>query len=162
MSGLDCTGAPEKAAADVVARSEEFGGMTQPSNEAGTSNTGAADEDAARKRTERLLVFVVSFLGLLIVAGITAVVLRIIYLSSTSPAQRELSQAEEPMVPQIGVPTPDRLDLPAGAVVKSVSVGGDRLAVHYEAPGGAGIAIVDLATGSLLRQVEIVPSGTGR
>jgi hypothetical protein len=136
--------------------------MTLPSNETGTSNAGATDEDAARKRTERLLVFIVSFLGLLLVAGITAVVLRIIYLSSTSPAQRELSQAEESTVPQVGVPRPDRLDLPAGAVVKSVSVGGDRLAVHYEAPGGAGIAVVDLTTGSVLRRLDVVPSGAGR
>jgi flagellar basal body-associated protein FliL len=51
--------------------------MTQPSRD---TELDEADEAAARKRTERLLVFIVSFLGLLIVAGITAVVLRIIYL----------------------------------------------------------------------------------
>jgi hypothetical protein len=133
--------------------------MTQPSSDTENATPG---EDVTRKRTERLLVFIVSFLGLLIVAGITAVVLRIIYLSSTSPAQRELSQVEGSAAPAAGLPSPDRLDLPAGAVVKSVSLDGDRLAVHYEAPSGAGIAVLDLATGAVVRRLDVAPAGAGR
>ena len=119
--------------------------------------TQQATEAAARKRTERTLVFIVVFLGLLIVAGIVAVVLRIIYLSSQPAAQQAAlaaSAAEES-------PEPARLALPAGAVVRSVSLAGDRLAVHYEAPSGAGIAVVDVASGAVLRRVDVVPGGTG-
>lgn len=118
----------------------------------------AVDEAGARKVKERVLIFVVAFLGLLIIGGLAAVVGRIIYLSSAPPVQ-----------PAVEVPPPsgastaaEHLDLPAGAVVKSVSVSGDRLAVHYEAPNGAGIAVIDLASGAVLRRVEVVPGGTAR
>lgn len=118
----------------------------------------ASGADPARQGKERVLVFIVVFLGLLIVAGITAVILRIIYLSSGAPAQRTMT--ETPGAAAVAVPGEDaasRLALPAGAVVKSVSVGGDRLAVHYEAVGGAGIAVLDLASGAIVRRVEVVP-----
>jgi len=119
----------------------------------------SASEAGARKRTERLLVFVVSFLGLLILAGITAVVLRIIYLSSNpEPAAGPSEPAGKAAVTGAAA-AQDRLDLPPGAVVKSVSIDGDRLAVHYEAPDGAGIAVVDLATGAVIRRIGVVPGG---
>jgi hypothetical protein len=118
-------------------------------------SASAQTRDASpRDLKVRALIFIVSFLGLLIVAGLVAVILRIIYLSSTPSAQRATTDAAE--APSAA----DRLDLPAGAVVKSMSVGGDRLAVHYDAPGGGGIAILDLATGTVLRRVDIVPGGT--
>jgi len=117
------------------------------------SASGQARDASARDLKVRALIFIVSFLGLLIVAGIVAVILRIIYLSSAPSAQRVTADAT-------GTPSAvDRLDLPAGAVVKSMSIGGDRLAVHYDAPGGGGIAILDLATGTVLRRVSIVPGG---
>ncbi len=118
-------------------------------------SASAQTRDASpRDLKVRALIFIVSFLGLLIVAGLVAVILRIIYLSSTPSAQRATTDAAE--APSAA----DRLDLPAGAVVKSMSVGVDRLAVHYDAPGGGGIAILDLATGTVLRRVDIVPGGT--
>lgn len=112
-------------------------------------------EDAVRKAKERLLVFIVVFLGLLIVAGIVAVVLRIIYLSSAGPAQPAASEAIHGAAPGAA----ERLALPPGASVKSVSVSGDRLAVHYEGPSGTGIAVLDLAGGTVLRRFEIAPEG---
>jgi hypothetical protein len=105
--------------------------------------------DAARNMKERVLIFIVVFLGFLIVAALGAVLVKIIYLSSEPLAQRAASKAAG---------TKDRLDLPAGAVVKSISVSGDRLAVHYEAPSGAGISVLNLATGAVLREVEVVPA----
>lgn len=108
-------------------------------------------EAAARQRKERLLIFVVAFLGLLIVAGITAVVLRIIYLSSTGGAQRAEVQAGH--ATQVA---PGQLALPAGASVKSIALNGDRLAVHYEGPAGVGIAVFDLASGGVERTVDVV------
>ena len=114
-----------------------------------------ASEAAARKRTERTLVFIVVFLGLLIVAGIVAVVLRIIYLSSQPAVQQALPAAGAEAAGEAV-----RLALPAGAVVKSVSLGGDRMAVHYEAPGGTGIAVVDVTSGAVVRRVDVVPGGS--
>lgn len=121
---------------------------------AGPAASRAAADAAARKRTERTLIFIVVFLGLLMVAGIVAVVLRVIYLSS-QPATQQVSAAAGSEASAEGV----SLALPAGAVVKSVSLAGDRMAVHYEAPGGAGIAVVDLATGAVVRRVKVVPGG---
>lgn len=132
--------------------------MTELSKEPAHDPADPAREAELRKTKERVLVFIVAFLGLLIVAGITAVVLRIIYLSSTGPAQH----ASPPEAGAAAVAAPaavDRLDLPAGAVVKSTSVGGDRLAVHYESPTETGIAVVDLATGAVVRRVTVVPEG---
>lgn len=111
-------------------------------------------EDTARKAKERLLVFIVVFLGLLIVAGIVAVIMRIIYLSSTAPAQRASPAAA---AGADATAAAERLALPPGAAVKSVSVAGDRLAVHYEGPAGSGIAVIDLADGAVLRRFEAVP-----
>lgn len=120
-----------------------------------TSTHEAAPESpeaaAARKRKERVLLFIVVFLGLLIVASLVAMVLRVIYLSRTGPAQ----PASQP-VPVAEATVADRLALPAGAIVKTVSASDDRLAVHYEGPDGAGIAVVDLASGVVVRRLEIV------
>lgn len=107
-----------------------------------------------------MLVFIVAFLGLLILAGLAAVIVKIIYLSSAPPAQlaKQAAVGNAASVALAG----DRLDLPAGAVVKSVSIGGDRLAVHYEAPDGAGIAVVDIASGAVLRRLDEAPGGAAR
>jgi hypothetical protein len=47
------------------------------------------------------------------------------------------------------------LQLPAGAQVRSISLSGDRLAVHYEAQGSEGVAVIDLATGQPVASVGI-------
>lgn len=116
---------------------------------------------SARAVKERVLVFIVGFLGLLILAGLAAVIVKIIYLSSAPPAQPAKQAAAGEAGAAVAL-AGDRLDLPAGAVVKSVSVGGDRLAVHYEGPSGAGIAVVDIATGAVLRRLDVVPGGAAR
>ena len=47
------------------------------------------------------------------------------------------------------------LQLPAGAQVRSISLSGDRLAVHYEAGELEGVAVIDLATGQPVASVGI-------
>lgn len=125
----------------------------------------AADraEAAARNRKERVLVFIVAFLGLLIVAGIAAVVLRIIYLSAnpaanpTAPPGLQQGSVEIGPRTQRGAMDAAQLALPEGATVKSLSLSGDRLAVHYEAGGKDAIAILDVASGAVLRRYDVVP-----
>ncbi len=54
-----------------------------------------------------------------------------------------------------------KLGLPAGAQVRAVSLSGNRLAVHYDAGGAEGIAVLDLQTGATITTVAIerAPSG---
>lgn len=126
--------------------------MSEPSP---APHAGDRVEAAARNRKERVLVFIVAFLGLLIVAGIAAVVLRIIYLSA-NPQPQQGSVEIGPRT-QLGAVDAAQLSLPQGAVVKSLSLSGDRLAVHYETGGKDAIAILDLASGAVLRRYDVVP-----
>lgn len=50
-----------------------------------------------------------------------------------------------------------RLALPEGSHIRSMTLSGDRLVVHYESARGAAIAVLDLATGKVESRVEIVP-----
>ena len=93
-------------------------------------------------------------LGLLLVAGLATVVGRIIYLASVAPAQPE-SAGGGALSPALS------LALPAGAVVRSMSLSGDRLAVHYEAAGAEGIAVLDLRTGRRLASIGIARGASG-
>jgi hypothetical protein len=118
-------------------------------------HAGDRSEAAARNRKERVLVFIVAFLGLLIVAGIAAVVLRIIYLSANP--QPQPGSVETGPRSQLGAVEAGSLSLPQGAVVKSLSLSGDRLAVHYESGGKAAIAILDVSSGAVLRRYDVMP-----
>ena len=97
------------------------------------------------------------------VAGIAAVVLRIIYLSAnpaanpTAPPGLQQGSVEIGPRTQLGAMDAAQLALPEGATVKSLSLSGDRLAVHYEAGGKDAIAILDVASGAVLRRYDVVP-----
>jgi phage shock protein PspC (stress-responsive transcriptional regulator) len=94
---------------------------------------------------ERNLKIAVIAMGVLIVLGVLTVIGRIIYLASR-PAGQVTTLAASP-----------RLALPAAASVRSVALSGDRLVVHYDAPTGSGISVLDLASGRVLTRVELVP-----
>ena len=106
-----------------------------------------AQPTSADARLQRNLKMVVFGLAVLIFAGLAAIAGRIIYLASgasTQPATSSLALRPEQI-----------LALPRGATVRSVSLSGDRLAVHYEAGGDDGIAILDLQTGRTVTSVGI-------
>lgn len=107
---------------------------------------GAAGQRASS--TERNLKIAVVAMGVLIVLGLLTVIGRVIYLASRAPAQSASAAA---------MTTAPRLALPAGAVIRSMSLSGDRLAIHFDAATGSGIAILDLASGRTLSRVELVP-----
>jgi hypothetical protein len=107
-------------------------------------------------KVQRLLVFIVALLGFLIVAGLVAVIGRVLYLSSRAPAQPGVSDSGSETAVQgkraaVEVPLP----LPPGAVVKSTSLFGNRLAVHYEGPEGSAIVVVDLETKAIIARVQV-------
>jgi len=91
-------------------------------------------------------------MGLLIVAGFTVVATEIARRMSNPNAGRP--PAAEAFV--------NRVSLPSGARVVSMSAIGERLVVHVEIPGGPSAAyIVDPRNGALLGTVEF-PPGTAR
>ena len=102
----------------------------------------------------RALKIAVVVMGVILVAGFAAIVVRIIYLTSNKPAI-----AAVPAGPAtLALPLADvRLALPPGAEVKSVTLDGNRLAVHHSGGGPKDdtITIIDLATGRIISRVAI-------
>lgn len=114
--------------------------------------TGAGNEppplSKADARLQRNLKILVTAMGVLILLGLAAIAVRVVYLAG-QPPPATLSPKHT-------------LALPDGAAVRSLAMAGSRLAVHYTAPGGDGIAILDVETGRLVSRVHIVPEADGR
>lgn len=90
----------------------------------------------------------VILMGLLIVAGFVVVVAEIARRMSTPNAGR----------PPVSAAFAERIALPSGARVVSMSASGDRLVVHVETQGGPAAAyIVDPRNGALLGTVQFPP-----
>lgn len=97
-----------------------------------------------------MLKIAIGVMSALIVLALLAIVARVIYLSSSKDAQ-----PAPPSVIEAPASVKQSMDLPAGAVVKSMSLHGNRLLVHYETTSGTGAAILDLATGRTTSQIAI-------
>lgn len=102
---------------------------------------------AADARLQRNLKIFVIALAVLIFAGLATIVGRVIYLASAPGTQ--------PAAPSPAIRPEQSLLLPAGAQVRSISLSGNRLAVHYEAGGADGIAVLDLQTGRTITSVVL-------
>ena len=101
----------------------------------------------AEARLQRNLKLVVIGLAVLLFAGLATIVGRVIYLASGASTQ--------PAAPSLAIRPEQSIGIPAGAQVRSVSLSGDRLAVHYEAAGTEGIAVLDLQTGQTITTVGL-------
>lgn len=122
---------------------EHSEGFAGAANERLTAST-----DAGRhQRHARLLLVVVIALGVLLLVGFGAVVLRVIYLAG-QPPRLTASAATSPR--SVSLP------LPTGAQIRHTSLAGDRLAVTYDSPKHSGIVVVDIATGQVLSRIELV------
>jgi hypothetical protein len=134
--------------------------MTAKNSGPSASAPGAEGQNPALVRALRIAVI---GMGLLIVLGLGAVIWRIVQLASNpkpaeapavsspaAPAAAGVAAAPlSPLAPEIA------LALPAGASVRSMTMSANRLAVHYEAPAGGGIVVIDLETGRTLTQVRL-------
>lgn len=120
---------------------------THGTSPAMTDSAADAAETARQQKLQRTLIFIVVGLGAAIVAGLIALVLRIMYLANTS----DVPAAS----PALSTAAPWRLEMPKGAKIGSMAIGGSTLAVHYSGPAGDGIAIIDLTNGK--RRAEILP-----
>lgn len=112
-----------------------------------TTGSAAADTGPLGPAGVRALKIAIAVMGLMIVLGVLAVIGRIFYLASSKRTQTP--QAVQSIAPEA------TLALPEGASVRSISLAGNRLAVHYAAPTGEGIAVVDLQTGRTVSQVSV-------
>ncbi len=93
----------------------------------------------------------VILMGLLIVAGFVVIVAEIGRRMSSPSAAR----------PPASAGFNERIALPSGARVVSMTTAGERLIVHVETPAGAAAYIVDPGNGALLGTVDF-PPGAGR
>ena len=107
------------------------------------------DDDQMRK-----LKRVVIGMGVVLLLGFAVVIGRIVYLLNRSHVDPTVAATSG----KVTSPDDLKLALPAGATVRNLSLSGNRLAVHYEAPGGAGIAVIDLATGKTTQKIELAPA----
>jgi hypothetical protein len=104
------------------------------------------------QRLQRNLKIVVVGLGALILLGLGAVIVKVTGLATGSLGVRSMSSTN------LGISTSPgtlALEIPKGSRVVSVSLSGNRLAVHHEGPAGTGIAILDIETGR--RIVDVKP-----
>lgn len=104
---------------------------------------------ASELRLQRILKMVVVGLAVLLFAGLAAIAWRVIYLASPS--------ATQPAAPTLAVRPEQSLQLPPGAEVRSISLSGSRIAVHYQAGADVGIAVFDLQTGRLVTDIAVKP-----
>lgn len=107
----------------------------------------------AQMRKLRVAVIV---MGVVLLLGFAVVIGRIVYLlnrGSASTAERTAPAASPSAVAAMALSS---LTLPAGAVVRSLAVSGNQLAVHFDGPAGGGILIVDVASGRTVRRIDIV------
>jgi hypothetical protein len=93
----------------------------------------------------RVWKIVVLALGVLLVLGFFTVVAQLVYLAA---------RPKPVSAPAPGIFSPS-LELPPGAHVRALSLSGDRLAVHYDAPAGGGIAVVDIASGRTVARIPL-------
>ena len=121
----------------------------------GDLQAGKADQPAVKPMFDdaqmRKLRLAVIGMGAVLLIGFTTVIGRIVYLLNRPAVDPSIVAATASGAP----PSDIRLALPAGATVRTLSLSGNRLAVHYDGPSGPGIAIVDLATGRAVQRVEI-------
>ncbi len=109
-----------------------------------------AAEEMFSDRQFRALKAAVILMAVILIVGFGVIVGRIVYLF-----QQPSVGAATPGVPTERVER--NLMLPVGAIVRHVSVAGDRLAVHYEAPSGSGIRVLDLGTG-VQQHISVTPA----
>lgn len=129
-----------------------------PTSDAKPAGGGDIFNDPVFLRNMKIAVVV---MAVILILGFIAIIARIFYLSSRTPAQPPkaavtMQPATNPRVlDPVKIAERARLDLPAGATIRSMAFSGARLAVQYDAPSGSGIAIVDLETGRAISRIEI-------
>lgn len=107
---------------------------------------------AQRTPAQRGLMFLVIFLGVLLVMGVAAVVIGLVVKLRQPPAE---APAAQPAV----TAEASSWTLPAGARIEAMQVSGDRLVLRVATATGEEIDIVDTTNGRLIRRITAAPAG---
>lgn len=104
-----------------------------------------------------MLKVAVVVMGVMLLAGLAAVIAGMIFQASKvgkkSPDASAVPAAVSAAVP--AAVAPEALTIPPGGEVVSMSLDGDRLALHVRAGEDAEIVVVDLRTGKVISRVKI-------
>jgi hypothetical protein len=102
-------------------------------------------------RQVRLLKVAVIVMGILLVGGFALVLATIVYQAS------RLGEVKEASIPrQAGMPVIEsELVILPGTTITSLSLDGDRLALHLSSAAGAEIAVVDIKTGKVVSRLKL-------
>ncbi|SJZ38419.1 hypothetical protein SAMN02745126_00788 [Enhydrobacter aerosaccus] len=104
---------------------------------------------SAQAHAPRWLKVLVIVMGAVIVTGFIVV---------TAETIRRMSTSGSSQSPAGGAPFAQRIALPSGAQVLSMTAVGDRLVVHVEGPDGLPTAyVIDPRTGALLGTIAFPP-----
>ncbi len=114
------------------------------------ANVPSDAELMREQRLQRNLKILVTGLGLLMVLGLMGIGYRMTTL--TPPASPASATSTTPFATLRG---DIAVDLPAGAKVVSISLSGNRLAIHHESTAGTGISIIDLETGRRIAGLKL-------
>jgi len=117
----------------------------------GPAGAGAAPPFLTESQIRKLRIAVIA-MGAVLLLGFAVVIGRIVQLMSRVPSAADAIAVP----PSVQAPSEIKLALPQGAVVRTLSLAGNRLAVHFESPSASGVAIVDLATGRTVHTIEFV------
>ena len=104
-------------------------------------------------RQVRLLKIAVVTMGLMLLAGLGAVIVGMIY--QASKVGKTPVSAASPAALESGIADAGALTVPEGSKLSSMALDGNRLAVHLTTPEGGEIAIVDLTTGRVLSRITL-------
>jgi hypothetical protein len=101
-------------------------------------------------RQVRALKIAVIAMGILLVGGFAFVLATIVYQASRSGQVRTVPQAA--LEGAVGA-----LAIPKDATVGSMSLDGDRLALHLNSAEGPEIVVIDLKTGKVISRIRLQP-----
>lgn len=100
----------------------------------------------------RWLKIAVVVMGIIILALMTAIIARIIYMASAKPKPVTNPEGGATTLAPLADMT---LALPAGAVIRSTTLSGAHLAVQYSAGDQDAITILDLTTGRIASRIKV-------
>ena len=104
-------------------------------------------------RQVRLLKIAVVTMGLMLLAGLGAVIVGMIY--QASKVGKTPVSAASPAALESGIADAGALTVPEGSKVTTMALDGNRLAVHFTTADGGEIVIVDLTTGRVLSRITL-------
>jgi hypothetical protein len=102
-------------------------------------------------RQVRVLKIAVIAMGILLVVGFGLVMAAIVYQASQLP-DKDAPPARAAAVPP---EAQTELAMPPGAKVTSLSLDGDRLALHLESSAGPEVVVVEISTGQVLSRIKL-------